>query len=139
MAIERLRANQTGMGSNEFKWAQVWEMVYDPKSFLWFGMSLLLNVGAAVTNAFGPTLISNFGFDKYVTALLNMPFGAVQFLVIVVSSWVAQRWRNKGFVLAGFMIPVIIGLALLYANGTGSIGNPSHFSQAQSLAGYYVS
>lgn len=45
-AIERLRANQTGTGTTEFKWAQVWEMLYDPKSWLWLFMALLLNIGA---------------------------------------------------------------------------------------------
>lgn len=64
MAIERLRANQTGTGSNEFKWPQVREMLYDIKSWLFLAMTLLLNVGAAVTNAFGPTLIKTFGFGK---------------------------------------------------------------------------
>jgi hypothetical protein len=62
-AIERLRANQTGTGSNEFKWAQVFEIAYDPKTYLWIGMALLLNVGAAVANAFGPTLLAAFGFE----------------------------------------------------------------------------
>jgi len=31
-AIERLRANQTGTGSNEFKWDQVKEIFIDPKT-----------------------------------------------------------------------------------------------------------
>lgn len=68
-AVERLRANNTGTGTNQFKWRQVIEMFLDPKSHLFFAMTLLLNVGAAVTNAFGPTLIANFGFDSFVRSL----------------------------------------------------------------------
>ena len=132
-AIERLRANQTGTGSNEFKWAQVLEMCYDPKSLLWLGMTLLLNIGAAVTNAFGPTLISNFGFDKYVTALLNLPFGFLQFICIIAASYAVQKWRYKSAVLAAFVVPVIAGLAILYAEGVSS-----HFNQGAALAGYYL-
>jgi len=30
MAIERLRAHQTGTGSNEFKWRQAYEILYEP-------------------------------------------------------------------------------------------------------------
>ena len=65
-ALERLRANQTGTGSYEFKWKQLWEVALDIKTYIWLSISVLLNVGASVTGAFGPTLIKNFGFDKYV-------------------------------------------------------------------------
>lgn len=127
-AIERLRANNTGTGSHEFKWAQVAEMFYDPKSWLWLFMSLLLNIGASVTNAFGPTLISGFGFDSYISTLLNMPFGALQFICILIASYAAQVWRLKGAVLAVFIIPVIVGLVLLYVEER----------QGPKLAGYYL-
>ncbi|OAF60238.1 hypothetical protein VC83_03171 [Pseudogymnoascus destructans] len=46
-AIERLRANNTGIGSREFNWSQVIEVFLDPKTYLWFALTLLLNVGAA--------------------------------------------------------------------------------------------
>ena len=135
MAVERLRANQTGTGSNEFKWAQVWEMFYDPKTLMWLAMSLLLNIGAAVTNTFGPTLIKNFGFDSYVTTLLNMPFGFLQFIFILLGSYAVHRLRHKAIVLAAFVVPVIAGLVILYVEGTGS---SEKYSQGASLAGYYL-
>lgn len=132
-AVERLRANNTGTGSHEFKWRQVAEMAYDPKSWLWLFMSLLLNIGASVTNAFGPTLIKGFGFDAGITTLLNMPFGVLQFLCIIAASYAAQVWRIKSAVLAIFVVPVIAGLVLLYVEATSS-----SFSQGPALAGYYL-
>jgi hypothetical protein len=66
MAYERLRANQTGTGTREWKWDQVLEVFVDPKSYIWLGIVMLPNIGAAVTNVFGPTLIKGFGYDKYV-------------------------------------------------------------------------
>jgi hypothetical protein len=65
MAIERLRANQTGTGSHEWRWDQVREVFMDPKTYLWLGIAMLPNLGASVTSVFGPTLIRNFGFDKF--------------------------------------------------------------------------
>lgn len=65
MAVERLRANQTGTGSREWKWDQCIEVFMDPKSYLWFMIAMLPNLGASVTSIFGPTLIRNFGFDKF--------------------------------------------------------------------------
>jgi len=132
-AIERLRANQTGTGSNDFKWAHVWEIAYDTKTYLFLGMSLLLNIGAAVTNAFGPTLIANFGFDSYTTTLLNMPFGFLQFSCILLASFLAQKAHLKSPLLIAFMIPVVIGLALLYVEASGKT-----FHQGPALAGYYL-
>jgi MFS family permease len=113
-AIERLRANQTGTGNREFKWSHIAELAMEPKTYLWIGLALLLNVGAAVTNTFGPLILQGVGFDKYKTSLLNMPFGAMQFIVILLASWAAQKAKLKSMVLAALLIPVIAGLAVLY-------------------------
>jgi MFS family permease len=108
-------------------------MFCDPKSYLFLAMTLLLNIGAAVTNAFGPTPISNFGFDAFVTALLNMPFGFLQFNCILLASYAAARWKYKASVLAAFGLPVVVGLAMLYAEGVSK-----SFRQSVALAGYYL-
>ncbi|TKX22556.1 MFS transporter-like protein 94 [Elsinoe australis] len=113
-ARERLRSNNTGLATNHFRWAQVAETFLDPKTYLWFSMALLLNVGASVTNVFGPLILSGLGYDKYVTSLLNIPFGAVQLLIIIVSSYAAHKAKLKGLILAILILPVVIGLVVLY-------------------------
>lgn len=95
-------------------------------------MSLLLNVGASVTNTFGPLILSGLGFDKYLTSLLNMPFGAVQVIVILLTSWAAQKARLKSPVLAILVLPVIAGLAMLY------VLPRDHAHQAALLVAYYL-
>ena len=113
-AVERLRANQTGTGTREFKWSHTREILLEPKSYLWIGLSLLLNVGASVSNTFGPLILSGLGFDSYKTTLLNMPFGAFQFIIILLASYAAQKFRLKSVILVGLCLPVIAGLAVLY-------------------------
>ncbi|KAI9164078.1 transporter [Paramyrothecium foliicola] len=113
-AVERLRANQTGIGSREFKWSHVWEVVLEPKSYLWLAMALLLNIGAAVQNVFGPLILNGLGFDKYRTSLLNMPFGLLQVILILFASWAAQKAKIKSAVLAVILVPVVVGLVMLY-------------------------
>jgi MFS family permease len=131
-AMERLRANQTGTGSSEFKMKHVYEAALEPKTYLWIGMAMLLNIGASVTNTFGPLILSGLGYNKYTTSLLNMPFGALQFIIILSASYLAQKARLKGAVLAAFILPVVAGLALLYAlPRTKSV-------QGALLAGYYL-
>lgn len=134
MAVERLRANQTGTGSREFKMKHVVEAILEPKTYLWIAMTLLLNVGASVTNVFGPLILSGLGFDPYKTSLLNMPFGAMQFIVIMLGSWAAQKARIKGAVLTVLMLPVVAGLAVLYKMPRGD----GAAQQAPLLVGYYL-
>lgn len=131
-AMERLRANQTGTGTREFKMRHVVEAGLEPKTYIWIGMAMLLNIGASVTNVFGPLILSGLGYDKYKTSLLNMPFGALQLIVILVASYLAQKVKLKSAVLASFMIPVVAGLAILYSvPRDNSVQGPL-------LAGYYL-
>ncbi|RMD42086.1 hypothetical protein DV735_g3027, partial [Chaetothyriales sp. CBS 134920] len=131
-AIERLRANQTGTGSRSFKMAHVYEVLLEPKTWLFIGMSLLLNVGASVSNTFGPLILKGLGFDKYRTSLLNMPFGLLQFLVILAASYAAQKAKLKSAVIGTFIVPVIAGLVMLFVLGRGKS------QQAPLLVAYYL-
>lgn len=130
--MERLRANQTGTGSTEFKFSHVLEAALEPKTYLWVGMAMLLNIGASVTNIFGPLILGGLGYDKYTTTLLTMPFGALQMIVILLASYMAQTARLKGAVLVIFMIPVVAGLGILYAVARTTS------AQGALLAGYYL-
>ncbi|KAI3319011.1 MFS general substrate transporter [Xylariaceae sp. AK1471] len=131
-AIERLRANQTGTGSREFKWSHIVEMFLEPKTYLWVALSLFINAGASVTNTFGPLILNGLGFDKYKTSLLNIPFGFVQWVIILFASWIVQRFRMKSAVVVAFVLPVIAGLAVLYTIPR----TPGH--SAPLLVGYYL-
>ncbi len=104
----------------------------EPKTYLWFSMALLLNIGASVQNTFGPLILSGLGFDSYRTSLLNMPFGALQIIVILLASYAAQKARLKSAILALLMLPVVAGLAVLYVLDR----NKPH--QAALLAAYYL-
>ncbi|KAK3072512.1 hypothetical protein LTR53_006694 [Teratosphaeriaceae sp. CCFEE 6253] len=131
-AVERLRANQTGTGTREFKGAHILELALEPKTWLWVALSMLLNVGAAVTNTFGPLIIGGLGFDKYTASLLNIPFGCLQWLVILLTSYLAVRFRLKSAILFCTVLPVIAGLAMLYTLPR----TKSH--EGALLAGYYL-
>lgn len=136
-AVERLRANQTGLGTEaSFKWNHLIEALLDPKTYLWLSMSLLLNVRAAVTNVFGPLILDGLGFNKSITSLLNMPFGAVQVLVILLASYAAQKVRLKSPVFAVLIALVIAGVAMLYALPHG--GTKANKNQAPLLVAYYL-
>jgi len=131
-AIERLRANQTGTGTREFKPNHLLELALESKTYLWVSLALLNNVGASVTNTFGPLILDGLGFSAYTTSLLNIPFGAVQFIIIMLASWAAQRFKIKSVVLATIIIPVVAGLAMLYAIPH------TKANEGSLLSGYYL-
>uniref|UniRef100_A0A0W0FQV1 Major facilitator superfamily (MFS) profile domain-containing protein n=1 Tax=Moniliophthora roreri TaxID=221103 RepID=A0A0W0FQV1_MONRR len=119
-AVERLRANNTGTKSTDnFKWAQALEALFELKTWLFFAMTLLLNVGASVNTVFGPLILASIGFDKFKTSLLNIPFGVMQILVIGFSSYASYHWKTKSPILTALVIPVIVGLALLHGKSHG--------------------
>lgn len=131
-AIERLRANQTGTGTTEFKWNHIVEMFLEPKTYLFVGLSLLLNASASVTNTFGPLILSGLGFDNYTGSLLNIPFGFVQFAIIIFASWIIQRFRLKSVIIIAVSLPVIAGLIMLYLIQHNSANQPAL------IVGYYL-
>ncbi|RCI12624.1 hypothetical protein L249_0167 [Ophiocordyceps polyrhachis-furcata BCC 54312] len=134
MAMERLRSNQSGTVSRAFEPGQAIEAAREPKTYLWIAMTLLLNVGASVTNTFGPIILDGLVSNHDFTSLLNIPFGALQFIFILLASFLSQKARLKGAVLVVFMMPVVAGLAVLLAVRRGAAAS----SQGALLTGYYL-
>lgn len=57
MALERVRANQTGTSATTvFKWSHIVETLWDPKTYLFGGLSLCVNFGATVATAVSGTI-----------------------------------------------------------------------------------
>ncbi|KAI3394321.1 hypothetical protein diail_2915 [Diaporthe ilicicola] len=115
MAIERLRANQAGSDSREVRWSQIPETLRDFKTSLFFVMSLGNSLGSQVLYTFGPMVLNRLGYDKYTTLLLNIPFGTLQYIIVLGASWLAMKFRWKSLTLGSTLVPVITGLVILFA------------------------
>ncbi|KAK4173018.1 major facilitator superfamily domain-containing protein [Triangularia setosa] len=133
VALERARGNQTGSSSTKenWKWKQIREVFLDIKTWLFLGMTLGNNIGAQVTVTFGPFILSGLGYDKYTTTLLNIPFGAMQYLIILITAWGAVRLRLKAPTLCGMIMVILAGLIALYTLPRG------HNQTGRLLAGFY--
>ncbi|KZW00695.1 MFS general substrate transporter [Exidia glandulosa HHB12029] len=131
-AVERLRSNNSGTGATEFKWQQLWETMYDAKTYGWLALSFFINAGASVTSTFGPILLGSFGFDAYTLTLLNMPFGALQVIIVMVASYSAYRFSSKSIPMIAITLPTLAGLIMLYVNGRAESARPVN------LAAYYM-
>ncbi|KAK4942597.1 hypothetical protein LTR10_017726 [Elasticomyces elasticus] len=113
VAIERLRANNQGIEGNQWKWSHVREAALDIKTWLWGAMMFSISVPSGGVSTFGPLIIKAFGFNKFQTILLNMPFGAVQLIATMGGAWAATTMKKKSPVLAFLSLPPIVGCVML--------------------------
>jgi len=115
-AVERLKANQQGITAAKFNWGHVREAFTESKLYIYLLATICINAGAATTSVFGPIILQSLvGFTADQAVLLNMPFGFLQWVAILIASWLAQRYQNKSAILFAWNVPVIVGVALLYA------------------------
>lgn len=114
IAIERLRDNQQGVETREWKWSHVREaLLKDYKTWLWGFMMFSVSVPSGGISTFNTLILKDFGFDSFTTLLFNIPQGAVQLLAILGGAFIATKTRLKSPVLVCLSIPPIIGCVIL--------------------------
>ncbi|KAL1794997.1 hypothetical protein ACET3X_006813 [Alternaria dauci] len=113
IAVERLRANQMGIQSGEWKWDQVWETFVDFKTWCWFIAIIAISIASGGISTFGNLIIRDFGYTNFQSILFNIPFGVIQIVCILGSSWGAARWSRKGLAIALVAILPIIGTIMM--------------------------
>lgn len=156
VVIERLKGNQTGIENKHLKAYQVKEAFCDIKLYLFFLLGTVCNIPnggmppyhpshndkskanttllAGISN-FGTIIIKGFGFSTLVTTLMQIPYGAIIALSILICVFANEYVEKSGrqarswFILL-FLCPNIagaFGLAFLDAD-----------NQAGRLVSYYL-
>lgn len=100
IATRRLRANQQGIASRQWKWEHVAETARDPKTYLWFLIIVSISIPSGGISTFGSLIVKDFGYSSFTTILFNVPFGVIQVLVIIGSAALANKWKRKGLVIS---------------------------------------
>ncbi|KAK5723309.1 hypothetical protein LTR15_005006 [Elasticomyces elasticus] len=113
IAVERLRMNQQGIASGEWRWDHVKDCLLDVKTWLWVSLLTAISIPSGGISTFGPLIVKSFGFDSFTTILFNMPFGAVQMVATIGGAIAATKYKAKSPILAILCIPPIIGISLL--------------------------
>ncbi|KAF2678552.1 MFS general substrate transporter [Lentithecium fluviatile CBS 122367] len=122
-AIERLRENQTGIENTHFKWYQVIDCLTDPQTYLLSLITITSNIPNGAVSSYQATLIRSFGFDSKVTALLQLPSGAVSVISILTATYLAGRFDQRGLNVVTLLIPGAIGGALMaFLPGESKVG-----------------
>jgi MFS family permease len=112
-AIERLRENQTGIENKHFKSNQVAECFCDPQTWLLSLITISSSVPNGAVSSFQATLIKGFGYNSKETALLQIPGGVCSVISILIATYLAGRFDQRGLNVVTLLIPGILGGALM--------------------------
>ncbi|GAA5827258.1 hypothetical protein JCM3770_003549 [Rhodotorula araucariae] len=113
--LERIRRNQSGTVSHQWKKGQMVEALCDPKVWGLFCLMLVVSVPNAAIGSFTSILIKSFGYTSQEALLLNMPCGAVQLITTISIAIWADKRRARMFPFIGAIVPSVVGFALLVA------------------------
>ncbi|KAF5662623.1 allantoate permease [Fusarium circinatum] len=110
VTVERLRSNQMGIVSRQWKWDHVKESILDIKTWCWFFLVITISIPSGGISTFGSLIVKSFGYNKFQTMLFNIPFGAVQMCAIIGSGWLATKYGRKGPIIMLLCITPIISV-----------------------------
>jgi MFS family permease len=115
VSVERLRRSHMGVRCNTIKWEQIREALTDPKVYLIsLMMGLAYTVNGAVS-AFGPLIVSTFGYAPRTALLWQMPLGAVCLVTTVACGYASLFFKNIRLIMLIFCcLPVIAGCAMIW-------------------------
>ncbi|TRX92144.1 hypothetical protein FHL15_007011 [Xylaria flabelliformis] len=110
MAVQRLRENQTGIENKHLKGYQVKEAFLDVKLYLFFVLGIVGNVPNGGISNFGTLIIQGFGFSQLGTTLLQIPYGVLIAISILICVYLNDHFVNRRcmFIII-FLLPNIAG------------------------------
>lgn len=104
-AIKRLRQNQTGIENKHFKIGQVLDCFRDPQTWLLSLIMMATNVPNGAISSYQATIIKRLGYTSQETALLQIPSGAMSIVSILIATWAAGRYNQRGIFIILVLIP----------------------------------
>ncbi|KAN0096689.1 putative MFS allantoate transporter [Hyaloscypha variabilis] len=111
LAVERLRENQTGVENKTLKPYQIREAFLDYKLYLFFLIALMQSIVNGGISNFGTIIIKGFGFSTLVTTLMQVPYGVLIAISILICVFLNDRLppNNRCLMIIVFLLPNITG------------------------------
>ncbi|EFQ34484.1 major facilitator superfamily transporter [Colletotrichum graminicola] len=126
--LERIRDNEQGIGSQQFKWKHVKEALLDTMTWLYAFWIFAANIPNSIATSFGNILVKGMGYTGEESLLLVTPLGAYEIVALLGLTWLAMKTRQRLYWCIAGHIPAIIGAILMATT-----------SKVPALIGYYTS
>ena len=120
IALERVRGNASGTAQRHFKWSQVKEAVFELRIWLVLAFVILTSIPNGGLSSFSSKILKGFGYSTRQTLLIGMPKGAFEFVIIILSAWLSDRYSERMLPIMIALIPTIVGAAILVGYGEES-------------------
>ncbi|ODV80434.1 allantoate permease [Suhomyces tanzawaensis NRRL Y-17324] len=129
LVVARIRANQQGFGNKHFKWNQFKEAFLDIKTWLFFFTAITGNIpNGGLTNFSSILLTSDLGFSTKKALLMQIPNGAIEFVVCSLFAYFSKYVKSRMFwAILALWISVLGQLLLSFAS-----------NNKVQLAGYWI-
>ncbi|KZT30966.1 MFS general substrate transporter [Neolentinus lepideus HHB14362 ss-1] len=134
LAVERLRNNHQGVGSNKYKAYQAKEAWLDCRTWMYVVFVLSAQSPAGGLVLLSSILIKSIGFDSKTTLLLSIPQGVVAILANIGFGYLADKTKQRSgaAILAGLLS--LFAACLLF--GPGNVG--PYYRQYGQLIAYFI-
>lgn len=113
VVLERIRDNEQGFGNKKIKWKQVKECFTDPKTWLYFMMSLSVGTPNSGVSSYGTIILNNMGYSTIKALLMKMPSGAFELIGLAILPTLSRVVKSRMILGIAYMIIVLIGVCLL--------------------------
>ncbi|WWC88845.1 uncharacterized protein L201_003760 [Kwoniella dendrophila CBS 6074] len=130
IAVARLAVNQTGMVNKHTKIHQVKEALLDVRTWLYFLISITLNIPNGGLSGFYSIVIQGLHFSTKQLTLMNMPTGVIGWVAAMFWVTVAKYTRQP--------LLCAMGSVLVCLAGTVVLKTVPHTNTGGSLAGLYI-
>ncbi|KAK5994130.1 High-affinity nicotinic acid transporter-like protein [Cladobotryum mycophilum] len=112
LAVERLQLqDKTSKGG--VKWAQVLAGLGDYKNYVHMAIHFCANFSFAALSNFLPTIVRDMGYDPVTAQGLVAPAYFAAFLACVLTSYLSDRYKTRGFITAGAAAMGAVGYGML--------------------------
>ncbi|WWC60757.1 uncharacterized protein I303_103333 [Kwoniella dejecticola CBS 10117] len=130
VALDRLKENNTGGKSGEWKWNQVKETYTDPRTYMWALMYLCTSTPAGGFGAFSGLITKGFGFDSFQSILMQIPTGLIGIFTLLIGIYLTNRFKTRW---------LVIGVITLFPiAGASAMVNVDRSKSGALLASYYI-
>lgn len=131
LTVERIRENEQGFGTKEFKWYQVKEAFLEPRAYIYAMLALCIEIPNSGITSYGSILLrDDFGFDTTKALLMKAPTGVVQLVGLSCVGFLNSRNLIKHPLIAA-----AVGLCCGLVGGCLLCFCPNKYG---ALAGFYL-
>ncbi|RFU24668.1 hypothetical protein B7463_g11672, partial [Scytalidium lignicola] len=123
-ALMRVKGNQSGTQNAQLKKEQVFETFKDFRVWIVCICTLLSSIPNGGISNFSSILLTTFGYTSRQALILAAPGGAIGVVVVLLTGYLSDKWRDRSSVMLICIVPTIIGAALMI--GLDPNGHPKN-------------